>query len=185
MAGTNLRITGGEFRSRRIQAPDGPAMRPTTDRMREALFNILDHQLDWPNIRALDLFSGSGSLALECLSRGVREVTSLEKNRKLFQHLQKTRVTFRASNWTIQAADVLKWAQQNHDASWNLILLDPPYALEKKSLLVERLWPLVAEGGLVVVEHPTQEAIALSAQEAEVRTYGDSAFSLFRKTEND
>ena len=83
-----MRIISGEFKGRRINVPDSKEIRPTTDRVRETLFNILNNKIDFNNRKVLDLYAGSGSLGLECLSRGASEVHFIERNFKIYKNLQ-------------------------------------------------------------------------------------------------
>jgi len=75
-----MRIISGEFKSRMINVPDSKLIRPMTDRVRETLFNLLNNKIDFKNIKVMDLYSGSGALGLECISRGAKEVHFVEKD---------------------------------------------------------------------------------------------------------
>ena len=85
-----MRIISGTHKGRRIIAPKKLPVRPTTDRSKEALFNILQHQYDWSSIRVLDLFSGTGSISYEFASRGVTEIFSVDKNSSCIKFIQHT-----------------------------------------------------------------------------------------------
>src|SRR5438046_2620552 len=84
-----MRIIAGRFRSRELLAPSGDATRPTTDRARESLFNVLANLMEFGGAHVLDLFAGSGALSFEALSRGAATVTLVEKNRKAIDAIQK------------------------------------------------------------------------------------------------
>ncbi len=83
-----MRIISGEFKGRLIKVPDSKLIRPTTDRVRETLFNLLNNRIDFQGIKVLDLYAGSGSLGLECLSRGAEEIHFVEKNYPIYKNLQ-------------------------------------------------------------------------------------------------
>ena len=84
-----MRIISGKYKSRRFQLPTNFSARPTTDMARESLFNILNNRIDWENANALDLFSGTGCIAVEFVSRGCPHVTSVESNAKNHAFIQK------------------------------------------------------------------------------------------------
>ena len=85
-----MRIISGSHKGKRLFAPKKLPVRPTTDRSKEALFNILQHQYDWSSIRVLDLFAGTGNISYEFASRGVTEVFSVDKNRHCIKFIQQT-----------------------------------------------------------------------------------------------
>jgi len=122
-----LRIIGGEYGGRRLNFPDGKGLRPTTDRVRETLFNWLQGEV--AGKRALDLFAGSGALGVEALSRHAAEVVFVEKSksaaRQLRDNLQLLKATDRAR---VHQADALRWLTGSSGTSFDLIFLDPPFA---------------------------------------------------------
>ncbi len=151
-----MRIVAGEARGRTIQAPPGDYTRPTLDRVRENLFNML--QAHTPGSRVLDLFAGSGALSLEALSRGAdyavlvdrdRAASSVQrKNIESLGYREKTRVLL--CDWR-QA--LRKLGEEGN--RFDLVLLDPPYALEDQELreVFAGLVPLLLPEALVVLEH--------------------------------
>lgn len=149
-----MRIIAGTARSRTIEAPRGRDTRPTLDRVRENLFNILQNRVRGAAV--LDLFSGSGALALEALSRGAARAVLVDRDRAAHavEKLNADRLGFadRARillcDWQ-QAVDGLQAAGEKFD----LIFLDPPYAMGEMPHVTARLIPLLAEDALVVVEH--------------------------------
>src|SRR5690625_7049582 len=130
MAG-KIRIISGRWRGRRLKVPGLPGLRPSGDRVRETLFNWL--QWDIAGARCLDLFAGTGALGLEALSRGAAKVTFVERNRKLVAALREL-----AASWPggegmeVVQGDVAGWlasqAGRNHDASFDLVFIDPPFS---------------------------------------------------------
>lgn len=131
----SFRVIGGEWRSRRLEFPVIDGLRPTTDRVRETLFNWIAAQL--PGSRVLDLFSGSGSLGIEALSRGAGQLTAIERDRDVAiaikQNLETLKGTQRAE---VVNADALHWLREASLEKIDLIFLDPPF---RTSLLDDAL----------------------------------------------
>ncbi len=135
---SKLRIIGGEWRSRQLPIIELDGLRPTTDRVRETVFNWLSFEI--PGARCLDLFSGSGALGLEALSRGAKECTFVELNRSVAQQIERNLSTLQASNGTVHNTDALSFLQAN-PAPFDVIFLDPPF---RKGLL-EQVLPKLDE----------------------------------------
>lgn len=135
---SKLRIIGGEWRSRQLPIIELDGLRPTTDRVRETVFNWLNFEI--PGARCLDLFSGSGALGLEALSRGAKECTFVELNRSVAQQIERNLSTLQASNGTVYNTDALSFLQAN-PAPFDVIFLDPPF---RKGLL-EQVLPKLDE----------------------------------------
>ena len=138
-----LRIIGGRWRSRQLSFPDVEGLRPTPDRVRETLFNWLAPIID--GARCLDLFTGSGALGLEALSRGATEVVMVDRDPQVIARLKENVATLSAPGATIVAADALTWLQSPHRKStFDIVFLDPPFGqglLEPCcKLLEERGW---------------------------------------------
>ena len=158
-----LRIIAGEARGRRFEAPEGRDTRPTLDRVRENLFNMLQGKTR--DARVLDLFGGSGALSLEALSRGAafavtadRSRTACGIERKNAEHLGfADRIRILNSEWqrTLQTLSA-------EGARFDLIFLDPPYAMTDLRELTERLKPLMAEDAWIVVEHEAKAGIQVT-----------------------
>jgi len=120
-----MRITAGEFRSRTLNVPDIDGLRPTSSRVREALFNILGDIENW---KVLDLFSGSGVMAIEALSRGAKQVISIEQDKVACRHLRALAKKFSVENrWVIQQASFPKAFEALQGQSFDWIFADPPY----------------------------------------------------------
>lgn len=143
-----LRIIGGEWRSRRLRFPAIDGLRPTMDRVRETLFNWL--QFDIEGARVLDAFAGSGALGLEALSRGAKEVVFLEKNPKAALQLKDNLKTLQAPNAQVWAGDALQWLSDNPEP-YDLVFLDPPFGQQLLQPALQQLTLL--PGALVYVEH--------------------------------
>ena len=149
-----LRIIGGQWRGRKLEFSDLPGLRPTTDRVRETLFNWLQQQV--PGARVLDLFSGSGALGLEALSRGAEQLILVDSaatvTRQLQSHLQLLNAQDRTQ---VVNANALTWLQaQPARPSFDLIFLDPPYhqgLLQECCQLLEQQ-QLLKPGGWIYIE---------------------------------
>jgi 16S rRNA (guanine966-N2)-methyltransferase len=180
-----MRVIGGKARGRRLKAPKGQALRPTSDRIKEALFNILPHELT--DMRVLDLFAGTGNLAIEALSRGAAEAilvdSSAESAKTIRENLSKLELTGRATVWVAPVFRALRLLARRGER-FDIIFLDPPY--ERR--LVEPSLKIIAEGallrraGVVIAEHSIREGVeeqygrlALKDQ----RRYGATFLSFF------
>jgi 16S rRNA (guanine966-N2)-methyltransferase len=143
-----LRIIGGRWRSRRLQFPDAPGLRPTPDRVRETLFNWLAPTIS--GARCLDLFAGSGALGLEALSRGAAEVVFVEQDRRVIKTLQDNIHALQVAA-DVHHSEALRWLAAQDDLGlqrFDIILLDPPFGRNLLTLacqhLVQNGWPPVS-----------------------------------------
>lgn len=135
-----LRIIGGEWRSRRLAFPDVPGLRPTTDRVRETLFNWLQPVI--AGARCLDLFAGSGALGLEALSRGAAEAVFVDRDPKVTRALEENLNLLGADNGRVVGSDVLTYLRGG-GRPFDVVFLDPPF---RQSLLEPSL-RLLTDGG--------------------------------------
>lgn len=176
-----MRIIGGEHGGRKFNPPnDMPHTRPTTDIAREGLFNVLHHNLDFEKIKSLDLFGGTGSISYELASRGVTDLTIVEKDNTMFEFIKKTSATLRIENMKAVKMDVFKFINQCTD-KFDFIFAGPPYALttidDLPKLIFER--QLLKKDGWFVLEHtPRNDYKAFPYYKSE-RNYGTTLFSTF------
>jgi 16S rRNA (guanine966-N2)-methyltransferase len=145
-----IRIIAGTWRGRRIEIPDGTAVRPTPDRVRETVFNWLRDSL--AGARCLDLFAGTGALGFEALSRGAAEVWLVEQDAKLVEALRATAEKLRATARIVRR-DALAFLREPPAALFDVVFLDPPYAAPLEPLL-GLLSPWLAPRASVYVERP-------------------------------
>jgi 16S rRNA (guanine966-N2)-methyltransferase len=150
-----VRIIAGEWRGRRIGVPDGSAVRPTPDRVRETLFNWLRDSL--PGARCLDLFAGTGVLGFEALSRGAAEAWLVEQDAALVAALEATARTLGATPRIVRR-DAHAFLREPPSGRFDVVFLDPPYALPVVPLL-DMLPPWLASSALVYVERPHAEGL--------------------------
>lgn len=132
-----LRIIAGEWRGRRLPILDRPGLRPTTDRVRETLFNWLQTSLS--GARCLDLFAGAGGLGFEAASRGAGEVVMLESDPAVAAHLRAVADTLNANNVHIHSADALNWLTESPQQGFDIVFVDPPFASALAAPALERL----------------------------------------------
>ncbi|HAU5487601.1 TPA: 16S rRNA (guanine(966)-N(2))-methyltransferase [Cronobacter sakazakii] len=137
-----IRIIGGQWRGRKLPVPDSPGLRPTTDRVRETLFNWLAPYL--VGARCLDCFAGSGALGLEALSRYAADATLLEMERGVAQQLQKNLATLKSSAAKVVNTNTLNFLNQTGEPH-DIVFVDPPF---RKGLLEETLNLLETRGWL-------------------------------------
>lgn len=141
-AAGQIRIIGGQWRGRKLPVPDSPGLRPTTDRVRETLFNWLAPVIQ--EARCLDCFAGSGALGLEALSRYAAHATLLEAERAVAQQLTHNLALLRAENAQVVHTDTLRWLAQPGQP-FDVVFLDPPF---RKDLLNHTLSLLEQQGWL-------------------------------------
>lgn len=179
-----MRIISGRFRGRRFS----PNMkkwptRPTTDKTREALFNILDNTFYWDKLSALDLFAGTGSITYELLSRGCSEVTAVERAGACVNFIEEMLETLDVrSQVQLHRADVWSFIrQQQQKQSFKLVYADPPYDMERLPELPQAILEagLVMEEGWLVLEHDTQYDFEEQPHFLEARHYGKTVLSIF------
>lgn len=185
-----MRIIGGQARGRRIGTLRGMRLRPTADRVKEALFNILSRDLT--GARVLDLFAGSGSLSIEALSRGAASVLLVDSSREaaglIERNLAQLGFLDRSRIWTKPAGSALRRLSAQ-DSNFDLIFIDPPYDAGwlGKVLASIDAGKVAAEGGIVVAEHSRREQVAPrygALALVDQRSYGDTCLSFFEYTQD-
>jgi 16S rRNA (guanine966-N2)-methyltransferase len=150
-----VRIIGGQWKRSKLPVPDLPGLRPTSDRIRETLFNWLGQTLDgW---RVLDAFAGSGALGFEAASRGADAVVMIEREALLVDGLRASQKRLQASAITVHRANALNWMTASADR-FDLIFLDPPFADNLFDRALAAAVPLLAQDGLIYLESPQDVA---------------------------
>ena len=144
-----VRIIGGAWRSRLVEFPDSPDLRPTPDRVRETLFNWLGQDLS--GRACLDLFAGSGALGFEALSRGAAAAVMVEKDPAALRALRENAEKLGARNLTVVRGDALEFARESR-ARFDVVFVDPPYRLGLQTAALALVRGLVTERGRVYVE---------------------------------
>ena len=180
-----MRIIGGEYRSRTLNAPKGMTTRPTLDQTREALFNILQGRV--ADARFLDLYAGSGAVALEAVSRGAAGAVLCDSSRAACTCIRENiqRLGCQARTRLLEMPDQRAIPLLRHEgAQFDLIFLDPPYAMDLSPVLAAlKDAALLAAGGLVIAEHaadtgfPAPEGWMLARR----KVYRDTALSFYEE----
>ena len=176
-----MRVIAGALKGRKLDAPDWEGLRPTSDKLRETLFNILAPRID--GARVLDAYAGTGAIGIEALSRGAAHVTFIEQDRRaaalIAGNLEKCRI---ADGYAIIGTSVLQGVERlRGEPAFDVILLDPPYASDIQDVL-QQLGEIVKPDGVVVLEHARKSAPPVAPgrliRVREVRS-GDSALTFY------
>jgi len=186
-----MRIIAGSLRRRTIEAPAGLATRPTSDRLRETLFNVLAHRMK--DATFLDLYAGSGAVGIEALSRGAAQVTFVERvptaMKVMRGNLEKLGVR---EGFRIEASNVAAYLRRaGVERGFDVVFLDPPYDAADEygmalGLLGGAAMVLLAEGAVVIAEHRRKETLNEeygSLQRTRLLLQGDAALSFYRVIE--
>jgi 16S rRNA (guanine966-N2)-methyltransferase len=184
-----MRIVAGKLRGARIEAPKGLATRPTSDRVREALFNVLEHgpaRFDLEGARVLDLFAGSGALGLEAISRGARFVLFVENRAEGRASIRRNVEALGLAGATkIWRRDATKLGPRGALSAFDIAFLDPPYGRglgeEALAAMVDGAW--LAKDAIVVLEERAEAEIMLPPgfKRIDARTYGDTQILIARR----
>lgn len=176
-----MRIITGQFKGRHFDIPRTFKARPTTDFAKENIFNVLNGYIDFDGISALDLFAGTGSISLELVSRGCKEVVSVEKDRDHARFIADCMKKINAENDILIRGDVFRFLKSCHQ-KFDLIFADPPYALPELDTLPDLVFEhnLLAADGVFVFEHGKHNDFSAHPRFKEHRSYGSVNFSIFR-----
>ncbi|HEX4423185.1 MAG TPA: 16S rRNA (guanine(966)-N(2))-methyltransferase RsmD [Kofleriaceae bacterium] len=187
-----MRIVGGSHSGRVLRAPAGDATRPTSEKVREAVFNILGHLIGaLDGDRVLDLFAGSGALGLEALSRGAAHATFVDAGKPALIAIRgNLRALELEPRALVVAGDaVAAAARQVPEAPWRLVFVDPPYRSDLATRAVLALPPeRLAPDAVVVIEHDRRNAppdTLGSLLRTDLRRYGDTLISFFVRSRED
>lgn len=177
-----MRIIAGAHRGRRLATPDWPGLRPTSDRLRETLFNVLAPEVK--GSRVLDVYAGTGAVGLEAHSRGAAAVTFIERDRRAVALLRRNAAQCDADACAIVAREAVEALRMALPGPFDIVFLDPPYADPSRDAALPLAASHVAAGGVLVLEHATREAAPTTAGPL-VRTrtlrQGDSSLTFYRQ----
>ena len=176
-----MRIIGGVLKGLRLNPPKNLPVRPTTDLAKEALFNILQNQIEFEGIKVLDLFSGTGNISMEFASRGSEKVVSVDRSIQCVHYLKDTARQHGLINIQVFKEDVFKYLEHETE-KFDLIFADPPYDLNRIPEIAVTVFnkKLLTEGGLLIVEHQSLQNLSNHPAFVEQRKYGNSSFSFFK-----
>lgn len=177
-----MRIIAGSFKGRRIEAPDWEGLRPTSDKLRETLFNVLAPRID--GARVVDGFAGTGAVGIEALSRGAAHVTFVEQDARAARLIQVNldRCGVAPERYAIIRATFQAPRQWGNAAPVDLVLLDPPYGFLELDAALRAAELLLGPGGLLVVEHAARRGgpeVSGNLRRVRVLRSGDSALSFY------
>lgn len=176
-----MRIVSGRHRGRRIEPPANFKARPTTDFAKENLFNVLNNIIDFEDIAVLDLFSGTGGIGLEFISRGCAEAVMVEKENSHFKFIQKClRDLLEEKKGLVLNMDAFKFIQST-ERKFDVIFADPPYNLEKIETIPQIIFDraLLKEDGILIFEHSDKYDYSQHPNFSQLRKYGSVHFSIF------
>jgi len=183
-----MRIIGGEYRSRIIDMPKGADVRPTQDRVRESVFNIL---ADVNGKKVLDLFAGSGAYGLEALSRGAEHATFVENNSRCLATIESNIESLKIPESRYRVLRSSAYMVLDHlyrdEETFDLMFIDPPYHkdMAKKCLLYIDYYDILSPTGLIVVEHFKADSLEAELNNLipeKERKYGDTVITIFKKS---
>ncbi len=176
-----MRIISGQFKGRRISPPKKLPVRPTTDMSKEALFNILNNHFNFTELRILDLFAGTGNISYEFASRGSEPIIAVDADYGCVSFIKKTATEFEF-NLTAIKSDVFAFLEKNK-GEYDIIFADPPYGISQAefekvvTLVFEK--QLLAEEGMLVLEHSKHTKLNHLEHFSFERNYGGSIFTFF------
>jgi 16S rRNA (guanine(966)-N(2))-methyltransferase RsmD len=179
-----MRIIGGTLGGRKFYPPaKGWPTRPTTDVAKEALYNILQGKIEFSEVRFLDLFGGTGSHSFEMISRGCTDVTYVDSYRPCCEFVRKTASELEIVEFIrIFCKDVFRYCA-GRPGTFDLIFAGPPYGLKNLSAIPAVIFDngMLAEDGLLVVEHNAENDFTQAPHFLEIRKYGETQFSFFEE----
>ncbi len=174
-----MRIISGSHRGLKLQAPAKLPVRPTTDMAKEALFNIIEQKVNIDEISVLDLFAGTGNISLEFSSRGVKDLTSIDRHADCVRFIQEMNTKLKFTS-NLLRADVFKYLK-TCVYKYDLIFADPPYDLPNIPDIIRLVKEnnLLNVGGFLIIEHASMQNLSSYKGYVESRKYGSSTFSFF------
>lgn len=175
-----MRVISGKYRGKRFSPPRKFSSRPTTDRAKEALFSILDSRMYFENLDVLDIFSGTGNISLEFLSRGVGKVISVDNHAVAHKFQQKTAEELNDPNWHCIQQNALTYLE-NCQQKFDVIFADPPYEFKELEKIPELVFSnsLLVEDGILILEHSDRISMTGAPYLKNTRNYGGVCFSFF------
>lgn len=175
-----MRIAGGKYKGRIFNPGKKFSARPTTDLAKEALFNILSNRYNFEGMKVLDLFSGTGSIGYEFISRGATEVVFVENNPVHIRFIREVIRKLNISNANVYRDDVYKFIKHCR-SKFDIIFLDPPFEMERITDLPFLILnaDLLNTDGIMILEHPRNYDFSKIHNFSEIRKYGKVNFSFF------
>ncbi len=177
-----MRIVSGKFKGIRFEPPKNITARPTTDFAKEGLFSTLSNYIDFEGLRVLDLFSGTGSISYEFVSRGAKSVTAVEMSLTQIEFIKKTCHKLKIDNLAIYRSEVFKFLDKTSHR-YNVVFADPPYQMDKIADIPQYVFDkgVLHSNGLLVLEHSKQNDFGQHPYLLQSKKYGNVHFSIFRQ----
>jgi len=172
-----MRIIAGTYKGRNLKSPPSMQVRPTSDRLRETLFNVIAPRIE--GVRFLDLCAGSGAVGIEALSRGASHATFVDRSRRSCQLIESNLKLCRVpeEQWEIYCSEASEFLRQSKDERWNIVFFDPPYKQD-----YVRTLELLSKNGLVIAEHHHKTdlpEIVGKLEKTRILKQGDSALTFY------
>lgn len=176
-----MRVITGKYKNRHFDIPRSFKARPTTDFAKENIFNVMNAYVDFEDSTALDLFSGTGCISLELLSRGAKTVVSVEADRDHANFIRRCLTKLGDENCTLIRGDVFRFVKSCKQ-KFDFIFADPPYALPNLETIPDLIFEkkLLSEDGVFVFEHGKHNDFSAHPNFVEHRAYGSVNFSIFK-----
>ena len=179
-----MRVIAGKYKGRTLSTVPDLSVRPATDRVKSAIFNILQSKVHWGSANVLDLYAGSGSIGIEALSRGAKKVVFVEQDKNALTFLKNNITHVGADNESsIIFGDVSRYLQSK-PPTYNVVFADPPYAIDALASLPTAIFEsgVVSSDGILIMEHPTYFKFTPHVlwEAFDERTYGRTAISFFQ-----
>jgi 16S rRNA (guanine966-N2)-methyltransferase len=176
-----MRIIAGQQRGRRLKTPKWEGLRPTSDKLRETLFNIIARRVS--EARVLDAFAGTGAIGLESLSRGATLATFIEKDRRAAELIAENAALCGVRDRCVIIRDTAEraFSQPIAGSPFDVIVLDPPYDFDPLGTILDAAARVLAPGGVLILEHASRcrVPVGLSVQAVRAVRSGDSALTFF------
>lgn len=177
-----MRVIAGQKRGKKLDRLKDEAVRPTTDKVKESVFNVI--QFDVAGANFLDLFAGSGQIGIEALSRGARQATFVDENRAAISVIKKNLIaTDFMARATVVNADSVLFLKKQRERLFDIAFLDPPYKSEDLDTALLLLPEVMAKGGIIICEHPVDLDLPLDLANFRLNKaykYGKIAVSIYR-----
>ncbi|MBP6673068.1 MAG: 16S rRNA (guanine(966)-N(2))-methyltransferase RsmD [Bacteroidetes bacterium] len=184
-----MRVIAGKYKNRKLETVQDNSVRPATDKVKGAIFNVLQSRVYWPSARVLDLYAGSGSVGIEALSRGAKNCIFVEKSRNALQFLKSNIASIGAdAEANVVYGDVDMFIEGTR-TKFTVIFADPPYALEALKEIPNTIFgkSMLEEDGYLIIEHPSRYEFSPGSlwEVVVLKEYGNTSVSFFqhRKSE--
>ena len=175
-----MRIISGKHKGKSIIAPKNLPVRPTTDFGKEGLFNILGSEFDIEEIEVLDLFSGTGNIAYEFASRGVKKVLCIDQDMNCVRFIKKMKKELEFDQLTVFRNDTFRYLKQ-YKQQFDIIFADPPYEMKEMGRIAEMVFEkdLLKPNGWLIIEHDRRTDLSEQPHFVTARKYSNVNFSIF------